>query len=179
MYNTQPRFQIPSSKGRQPIYYKGRMYSTEEELFNENNKVEGLSFQTYQKRLSRQKAKNQAIDREEALERPLKRQPFSFEYEGVFYKSLNSFIKSVSDEDKDPDLSNSTFSNRVMDILNSGRNHSVSDAIFIALNAKPSESLCLHIEHYKRNKLLRNGGDIELLIKESIEKEMKERKYAE
>ncbi|WP_133155030.1 hypothetical protein [Billgrantia endophytica] len=177
MFNTQARFQIEASNGGEPIYYKGKMYSCEEELFDDNNKVEGLTFNSYRKRLSRQRVNNQLLDRDSALETPLKRQPFSFEYEGDYYRSLNSFYKGLTDEDKDPNLKNTTFSSRVTEILNAERGHSVEDAIFIALNAKPKESLFLHIEHYIRNKIIRNNqGDVESLVKESINREMKGRK---
>ncbi|MCH4812855.1 hypothetical protein [Vreelandella neptunia] len=155
------------------IYYNGKRYKLEKHLFDDitNERAEGLTYHAYRKRIKRQKQKGQVINREIALKAETSKK-LAFTYKNKPYKSLDSFFNKTSAEDKDPHLKNTAFAHRVKQLIENQNHDDIEEIIFIALNAKPYESLNLHIEHYKRNEMIRNGHATEEKINESINKEM-------
>lgn len=146
----------------QPIYFKGKVYYKEKDLFIENNENPDLTYDNYLKRITTPMKNGFYMKREVALEKALKRKPTPVVYNKKKYRSLRQLYLSTPIEDKDTDISISRFVNRVKELKqNNQKNRTDDEIIFIALNAKRRQSLNLKMIDYKINKALRNGASIE------------------
>lgn len=148
---------------------------THKEYFEKNNKVEGLNYNTYMKRITREvKSLGRPMTPEEAVTKPMKRPTQPLTYRKKKYNSARHLFLSIDSSDKESDISVTTFSNRLSEIQIDRPELKEDEAIFIALNARKYEKLNLDINHYRRNVLIRKGGS-QKEIQETIDNEMKGR----
>ena len=148
---------------------------THKEYFEKNNKVEGLNYNTYMKRITREvKSLGRPMTPEEAVTKPMKRPPQPLTYRKKKYSSARHLFLSIDSSDKEPDISITAFSNRLSEIQIDRPELKEEEAIFIALNARKYEKLNLDINHYRRNVLIRKGAS-QKEIQETIDDEIKGR----
>lgn len=158
---------------KQQIFFNNRFYESEKELFDNNNEVEGLSYSTYIKRISKAGADGQPMSREEALKKPLARKTIPITYKGVTYRSANQMFDRIPFEDKDPNIGKVTFITRVSELRASRFELNDEEIACIALNARPHEPLTLDVSHYRRIEITRKNSDTQFdEIKESIAEEL-------
>ncbi|WP_172116719.1 hypothetical protein [Halomonas hibernica] len=163
---------------RQQIFFNNRFYKNEKELFESNNEVEGLSYETYIARITKDRSDGQPLTREEALKKPLARKTIPITYKGVTYRSSNQMFDKIPSEDKDPHLGKVTFITRVSELRASRSELKDEEIACIALNARPHEPLTLDVSHYRRREITRKNSDTQFdEIKESISDELSRKGY--
>lgn len=163
---------------RQQIFFNNRFYKNEKELFESNNEVEGLSYETYIARITKDCSDGQPLTREEALKKPLARKTIPITYKGVTYRSSNQMFDKIPSEDKDPHLGKVTFITRVSELRASRSELKDEEIACIALNAELYEPLTLDVSHYRRREIIRKHNDTQLdEIKESIANELSRKGY--
>jgi hypothetical protein len=146
---------------------------TYKEYFNKNNKVEGLTYQTYIKRITRKvKSLGRPLTPEEAISKPMKREVRNLTYRKKKYNSARQLFNLIDPIDKEPEISESTFSHRLSEIFIDRPELTEDEAIFIALNAKKYEKLNLDVNHYRKNVLIRKGAE-QKEIQKTIDDEMR------
>jgi hypothetical protein len=160
------------------IFYEGKEYETERQLFDDKCEVEGLSFDTYQIRRKRLNNLGEpSFTRKEALTRELstknKGKPITYKLKE--YSSRYDLFHSV--EEMASDLTYSVFNNRLNKLIKYKKAmqeyaptiKTMDDMIFVCLNANKKEPLNLHIEHYIRNVIKRKSESEDLTIEEHEE----------